>query len=767
MNPPQALAQAATTPCRELALAALGALLRGAPAADDAPEARFLHEAWRRAGAHAWPHEAQRALAAPQPQDDALLRLAALLRLSAAETLVVALAAAVEDDALVGRLLAWLQGAPQASRPSLSLLARALAPLGADVARYGEARAEAELVYALAYGNAVRAGALLLDGDERPLVERSLRLPGPLAAALAGIDVDWPGTADDGAAAWASPAGTLAGRSAAAAEEAGGDPSSNAGAAAGGSDTAIRAAALRPASAATAPGDPRRTPQRARDDERAPLDAWAARLAAQDDAALVIRSAHPGEARALAAALAQRLGRRIACFAAGLPAAADLWLALTGRLAVFTLDAAPLEPCTVPRLRHGRGPLLVLAAPDVAVRRDDGVLAEWRVPPATFAARQRLWRAALGDPAAADAAARRALGTPAQVAETARLAQLLCAPPTGSAPAACAGGEPPDRPPAAAASGPGPGQAADRADPAAAEGSAADGASVAADGTRAGAVPLTQALRMTAACRALDSLAEALPEPVADDALVLGAALRAELLRVLQRCEQREALHDALGPAARVRAGPGVRVLFTGASGTGKSLAAQWLATRLQLPIYRVDLASMLSKWIGETEKNLAELLTRAEAAGVVLLFDEADTLFGKRTEVTSANDRFANAQTNYLLQRIESFGGIAVLTSNSRSRFDPAFVRRLDLIVDFAAPDAQARRALWCAHLGERHALDAQQLNRLAALADLAGGQVRNAVLAAAAAAAAQGGPIAFEQVADGVRAEYRKLGRSAPLEL
>jgi len=150
-----------------------------------------------------------------------------------------------------------------------------------------------------------------------------------------------------------------------------------------------------------------------------------------------------------------------------------------------------------------------------------------------------------------------------------------------------------------------------------------------------------------------------------------------------------------------------------------------------------------------------------------VLLFDEADTLFGKRTEVASANDRFANAQTNYLLQRIETHAGIVVLTANSRSRFDPAFARRLDFIIDFSAPDAQARRELWHAHLGEAGDIDAAQINRLAALADFSGGHIRNAVLAAAASAGARGGPIVFGDIAAGVRGEYRKLGRTPPLEL
>src|SRR5262249_53019123 len=157
---------------------------------------------------------------------------------------------------------------------------------------------------------------------------------------------------------------------------------------------------------------------------------------------------------------------------------------------------------------------------------------------------------------------------------------------------------------------------------------------------------------------------------------------------------------------------PGVRALFTGPSGTGKTLAAGWLATRLGLPLYRVDLASVTSKYIGETEKNLARLLARAERTEALLLFDEADSLFGKRTEVREANDRFANAQTNYLLQRMETFDGIALLTSNSRARFDAAFARRLDMVIEFPPPAVSERRALWEAHLGANHLLTLQELN-------------------------------------------------------
>jgi len=649
MNAPHAAIDRATLGCRELAFAALGALLQATPD-EDAPEARFLRQAWLQAGGAQWPQQLAHALALPAPQDATLLRAATLLQLAPVEVLAVALAAGVEQDPLVGRLLVWLQAPASSARPSLALLARALAPLHPGGG--SEAQAEAETLYALAFGAAQRAGLLLLDGEDRPLCERGLRMHAAIAAALAGIDADWPGST--------APA------------------------------------------AADAQG---------LDDVA--LDAWAERLRAGGDAALLIRSGSPAEAQAVAAALAARLQMRPAWFGSELPPGVDLWLALTQRVPVFALPSVPGEVLSVPPLRHHRGPVLVLGGLDGGVRRDDGLLAEWRVPRAPLATRQALWRDALGDTPDAEQAARRYRAAPAQVAEHARLARLLSAGQADVQPA------------------------------------------------------IAQAARLTAACRALDALAQPLPEAIDDDALVVSDAVRAELSRALQRCEQREQLHHKLGAAARTRASEGVRLLFTGASGTGKSLAAQWLASRLGLPVYRVDLSAMLSKWIGETEKNLAELLARAEHADVLLLFDEADTLFGKRTDVSSANDRFANAQTNYLLQRIETHGGIVVLTANSRSRFDPAFARRLDFIVDFSAPDAQARRELWRAHLGQASDCDALQLNRLAALADFSGGHIRNAVLAAAASAGARGVPIGFGDITAGVRGEYRKLGRTPPAEL
>jgi SpoVK/Ycf46/Vps4 family AAA+-type ATPase len=157
-------------------------------------------------------------------------------------------------------------------------------------------------------------------------------------------------------------------------------------------------------------------------------------------------------------------------------------------------------------------------------------------------------------------------------------------------------------------------------------------------------------------------------------------------------------------------------------------------------------------------------LLARAERSEVMVLFDEADSMFGKRTEVKEANDRFANAQTNYLLQRIEFFDGISLLTSNSSARFDSAFTRRLDMILEFPLPGPEERRALWQSHLGTAHCLTQRDLNQLAATTDLCGGHIRNAVLTAALFAQSDERPIDYNHIIRALGAEYRKLGRQMP---
>ena len=160
-------------------------------------------------------------------------------------------------------------------------------------------------------------------------------------------------------------------------------------------------------------------------------------------------------------------------------------------------------------------------------------------------------------------------------------------------------------------------------------------------------------------------------------------------------------------------------------------------------------------------------MLAKAEQSEIVLLFDEADSLFGKRTDIKDANDRHANSQTNYLLQRIEFYRGIVLLTSNSRGRFDSAFTRRLDQVIEFSLPAPEERRALWQTHLGDRHHLSMKQLNQLAAGSELAGGHILNTVLAAAVQAKSNNRQIQFDDVIIGLESEYRKLGRQIPSEI
>jgi AAA+ superfamily predicted ATPase len=262
----------------------------------------------------------------------------------------------------------------------------------------------------------------------------------------------------------------------------------------------------------------------------------------------------------------------------------------------------------------------------------------------------------------------------------------------------------------------------------------------------------------------IDALARRSSSTVKREDIVLPLSLGQALDRLRDRILLRNRLQDGLGPTISSSYRPGVRALFSGESGTGKTLAAQWLAREAGLPCYRVDLAALTSKWIGETEKNLSSLFDAAEHSDVLLFFDEADALFGARTEVSDAHDRHANAQTNFLLQRIEEFDGVALLATNGRSRFDPAFVRRLDAVLEFPLPDAPARRKLWDCHLGKDHHVSARRLDRLAAEIDLAGGHVRNVVLAASARARAEGRSIESSDLDAAIVEEYAKLGRSAP---
>jgi hypothetical protein len=264
----------------------------------------------------------------------------------------------------------------------------------------------------------------------------------------------------------------------------------------------------------------------------------------------------------------------------------------------------------------------------------------------------------------------------------------------------------------------------------------------------------------------LDTLADRVEAQGSWADLVAGEATRLKLVELEGRCRHRERLLDHLGRGFRSSANRGVRTLFTGASGTGKTLAARILGAALDLDVYRVDLAAVINKYIGETEKNLHRVLSRAEALDVVLLLDEGDALLGSRTEVRSANDRYANLETNYLLQRLENYQGIVVVTTNLGDNIDSAFQRRMDVVVPFFPPRPEERLRILELHLPSDHAVDPAFLERVAGMCQLNGGQLRNAALHASLLALEDGrGPVTTPHLEEAIRSEYRKAGAAYPL--
>ena len=213
------------------------------------------------------------------------------------------------------------------------------------------------------------------------------------------------------------------------------------------------------------------------------------------------------------------------------------------------------------------------------------------------------------------------------------------------------------------------------------------------------------------------------------------------------------------GPSSRRR---GLTALFAGPSGTGKTMAAEVLAGELGLDLYAVDLATVVDKYVGETEKNLDRIFAESERVNGVILFDEADALFGKRSEVSDAHDRYANVEVAYLLQRMELFDGIAILATNLRANLDEAFTRRLDSLVDFPEPEAEHRFLLWERSLGTSVPRAADlDLEFLAEAFKLSGGAIRNIVVAAAYAAAEADREITMRDLVRATQREYLKLGR------
>ena len=246
------------------------------------------------------------------------------------------------------------------------------------------------------------------------------------------------------------------------------------------------------------------------------------------------------------------------------------------------------------------------------------------------------------------------------------------------------------------------------------------------------------------------------------DDLVLPQDQLDTIMELLARVRERGRVYEEWGFAAKVGKGLGVSALFSGPPGTGKTMVAALIARDLGIEIYQVDLGKVVSKWIGETEKNLGGLFDAAQAGHAILLFDEADALFGKRTELKSSNDRYANLETNYLLQRLESYRGLCFLTSNHESNIDPAFQRRLSLHLRFELPDIEERFHLWQAMLPKEAPLaDDVDFGALANTFEMSGGYIRNAVLRAAFLAADQGEKISATHLVRAARLEYESMGK------
>jgi hypothetical protein len=238
-----------------------------------------------------------------------------------------------------------------------------------------------------------------------------------------------------------------------------------------------------------------------------------------------------------------------------------------------------------------------------------------------------------------------------------------------------------------------------------------------------------------------------------------------ELELLESRCRHREVLGSAVGETLATQLTPGVRALFTGPSGTGKTLAARVLASALGIDLYRIDLSLVVNKYIGETEKNLAAIFSRAEEADIALLLDEGDALLTQRTAVQSSNDRWANLETNYLLQRLESFEGILFVTTNAGERIDAAFRRRMDVVVEFRVPEPAERWQIWQLHLPEDNGLDDVLLNEVSVRCALTGGQIRNAVVHASLLSLDEMRPLDDEHLRIAIAREYRKAGQVCPL--
>ena len=268
------------------------------------------------------------------------------------------------------------------------------------------------------------------------------------------------------------------------------------------------------------------------------------------------------------------------------------------------------------------------------------------------------------------------------------------------------------------------------------------------------------------ACRAqarprLDNLAQRIDTRATWNEIVLRESQLAMLREIATHVRQRTKVYKAWGFERKCARGLGISALFVGASGTGKTLAAEVLANELRLDLYRIDLSQVVNKYIGETEKNLRRVFDAAEEGGAILLFDEADALFGKRSEVKDSHDRYANIEVSYLLQRMEAYRGLAILTTNMKDALDPAFLRRIRFVVQFPFPDPAERIEIWRRMFPVQTPVDGLDVSKLAKL-HVAGGNIRNIALNAAFLAADASEPVRMNHLLRAARTEYAKIEKS-----
>jgi hypothetical protein len=292
-----------------------------------------------------------------------------------------------------------------------------------------------------------------------------------------------------------------------------------------------------------------------------------------------------------------------------------------------------------------------------------------------------------------------------------------------------------------------------------------DGANgAAANGTTAEAAPaLTHAL--WDACRLqsrprLEGLAQRIEPVAAWEDLVLPERQKQLLSQVALHVRHRTKVYRSWGFASRGGRGLGISALFAGPSGTGKTMAGEVLANQLRLDLYRIDLSQVISKYIGETEKSLRRVFDAAEESAAILLFDEADALFGKRSEVKDSHDRYANIEVSYLLQRMEAYRGLAILTTNRRDALDTAFLRRIRFVIEFPFPEAPQRAEIWARAFPLQTPTEGLRIDRLARLS-AAGGNIQNIAMGAAFLAADAGEPVRMSHLLSAARSEFTKIER------